>query len=102
MPFFQILFDFYLIFSRCFLFKKSRKRGFYLQVLTWRVGTTGADVARGTTSKVRRGIEATWQSSGGPRRAQEAHSGVATWQGATRPRESTWAPMWGAMWQVGW
>ena len=29
----------------------------------------GADVARGTTSKVQRGTEATWQSPGGPREA---------------------------------
>ena len=41
-------------------------------MLTWQAGAAGADVARGTTSKVRRGIEATWQSSGGPRKAQVA------------------------------
>ena len=36
------------------------------------MGAAGADVARRTTSKVRRGTEATWQSSGGPRKAQVA------------------------------
>ena len=34
-----------------------------------------------------RGTEATWQSPGGPRGWQEAHSGVATWQEATRSRD---------------
>ena len=38
-------------------------------------------MARGTTSKVRRGTEATWQSPGGPRGVQEAHSCTATWPG---------------------
>ena len=71
-------------------------------MLTWRAGAAGADVARGTTLKVRRGTEATWQSPGGPRGAQEAHSGAATWQGAMRPRGSMWAPVWGATWQVVW
>ena len=41
-------------------------------MLTWRAGAAGADVARGTTSKVRRGTEATWQSPGGPREAHVA------------------------------
>ena len=41
-------------------------------MLTWRAGTEGADVARWTTSKVQRGPEAMWQSSGGPREVQVA------------------------------
>ena len=36
---------------------------------------------------MRRGTEAKWQSPGGPRGGQEAHSGVATWQEATRSRD---------------
>ena len=35
---------------------------------------------------MRRGTKATWQSPGGPHRAQEAHSGAAMWQEATRSR----------------
>ena len=35
---------------------------------------------------MRRGIEATWQSPGGPHGMQEAHSDTATWQEATRSR----------------
>ena len=41
-------------------------------------GAAGADAARRTTSKVRRGTEATWQSLGGPCVAHEAHSGATT------------------------
>ena len=49
------------------------------------------DVARGTTARVRRSDEATWQSRGWPTRgAGDAH-GTNTWQEATRvhagPRE---------------
>ena len=39
-----------------------------------------ADVARGSTAPLRRGAEATWQ---------EPHG------------RSTWAPVWGATWQIG-
>ena len=50
---------------------------------------------------MRRGSEATWQGRGWPTRGAGGAQGAATWQGATHPRESTWAPVWGAMWQVG-
>ena len=58
-------------------------------------------MARGTTARVRRGAEATWQSRGWPTRGAGGAQGAATLQGATHPRESTWAPVWGATWQVG-
>ena len=58
-------------------------------------------MARRTTARVRRGAEATWQSRGWPTRGAGGAQGATTWQGATHPRESTWAPMWGATWQVG-
>ena len=57
------------------------------------------DMACGTTARVRRGAEATWQPVGGPHEAQGGAQSAATWQGATRPRGSTWAPVWGATWQ---
>ena len=50
------------------------------------------DVARGTTGRVRRGAEATWQSRGWPTRGAGGTQGAATWQGATSPHGSTWAP----------
>ena len=58
-------------------------------------------MAHGTTAQVRRGAEATWQSRGWPTRGAGGAQGATTWQGAMHPRESTWAPVWGATWQVG-
>ena len=72
MPFLDFYLIFYLIFIKYFLLKNRKKGGTYLQVLTWRAGAAGADLARGTTSKVRRGTKATWQSPGAPREAQVA------------------------------
>ena len=43
-----------------------------------------ADVARGTTARVRRGAEATWQSRGWPMRGAGGVQGTNTWQEATR------------------
>ena len=42
-----------------------------------------ADVARGTTARVRRGAEATWQSRGWPTRGARGAQGATTWQEAT-------------------
>ena len=55
-----------------------------------------ADVARGSTAPLRRGAEATWQGACGPRGAQ-----VALMRGRSHTARSTWAPMWGATWQIG-
>ena len=57
---------FYLIFIYIFLIKIGKKGILLTCRVTWRAL---ADVARETTSKVRRGTEATWQSPGGPREA---------------------------------
>ena len=38
-------------------------------------------MARGTTARVRRGAEATWQSRGWPTRGAGGAQGAATWQG---------------------
>ena len=54
-----------------------------------------ADVARGSTAPLRRGAEATWQGACGPRGAQ-----VALTRGRRPHGRSTWAPVWGATWQV--
>ena len=43
-----------------------------------------ADVAGGTTARVRRGAEATWQSRGWPTRVAGGAQGADTWQDATR------------------
>ena len=62
---------------------KSRKRGFYSTdpvMLTWR----GADVARGTTARMRRGTEATWQGREWLTRGTGGAQGADTWQEATR------------------
>ena len=56
-------------------------------------------MARGTTARVRRGAEATWQSHGWPTRGAGGAQGAATWQGAMHPRGSTWVPEWGTTWQ---
>ena len=70
-------------------------------MVTWRAGlTTSWHVARGTTARVRRGAEVTWQSRGWPKRGAGGAQGAAMWQGATHPRESMWVPVWGATWQV--
>ena len=43
-----------------------------------------ADVARGTTARMRRGTEATWQGRGWPTRGASGAQGADTWQEATR------------------
>ena len=43
-----------------------------------------ADVAHGTTTRVRRGAEATWQSRGWPTQGAGGVKGADTWQEATR------------------
>ena len=53
-----------------------------------------ADVSRGSTAPLRRGAEATWQGACGPRGAQ-----VALTRSKRPHGRSTWAPVWGAMWQ---
>ena len=58
-----------MIFIYIFLIKIGKKGILLTCRVTWRAS---ADVARGTTSKVRRGTEATWQSPSGPREAQLA------------------------------
>ena len=66
-------------------------------MLTWRE----ADVARGTTARVRRGAEATWQSRRWPTRGVGGAQGANTSQKATRVHESTRTPVWGATWHEG-
>ena len=41
-------------------------------------------MAHGTTARVRRGAEATWQSRGWPTRGAGGAQGADTWQEATR------------------
>ena len=53
-----------------------------------------ADVAGGSTAPLRRGAEATWQGTCGPRRAK-----LALTRGREPHGRSTWAPVWGATWQ---
>ena len=43
-----------------------------------------ADITRGTTVRVRRGAEATWQSRKWPTRGAGGAQGADTWQEATR------------------
>ena len=43
-----------------------------------------ADMARGTTARMRRGAEATWQGRGWPTRGARGAQGADTWQEATR------------------
>ena len=48
-------------------------------------GTSAAvDVARGTTERMRRGTEATWQGRGWPTRGASSAQGADTWQKATQ------------------
>ena len=49
-------------------------------MLTWR----GADVVRGTTARMRRGTEATWQGRVWPTRGTGGAHGANTWQEAMR------------------
>ena len=77
------------------LFKIAKKGGSYLQVLTWRAGAAGADMARGTTSKVRWGTEARWQSPGGLRGAQVVHKAPTHGMWPRSPRGSC-RRVWGA------
>ena len=100
---FLIFIWFFIWFLLIFSLLKSWKKGFsYLQVLKWRAGAPASwHVARRTTARVRHGAEAMWQSRGWPTRGAGGAQGTTTWQGATHPRESTWAPVWGATWQVG-
>ena len=58
-----------------------------------------ADVACGTTARMRHGAEATWQGRGWPTRGACGAQGANTWQEATRVHGSTRMPVWGAMWQ---
>ena len=55
-------------------------------MLTWRTYLTwrGADVARGTAARMRRGSEATWQGRGWPTRGVGGAQDANTWQEATR------------------
>ena len=41
-------------------------------------------MTRGTTARVRRGAEATWQSRGWPTQSTRGAQGANTWQEATR------------------
>ena len=50
----------------------------------WRGGPAQADVARGTTARMRRGTEGTWQGRGWPTRGAGGAQGADTWQEATR------------------
>ena len=50
----------------------------------WRAATAGADVALGTTARMRRGTAATWQGRGLPTRGAGGAQGANTWQEATR------------------
>ena len=64
---------------------KSRKRGKLTAGADVASGTGArADMARGTTARVRRGAEAMWQSSGWPTRGPGGAQGADTWQEATR------------------
>ena len=77
-------------FLKPFLLKKSQKGGCLLVGADVASGTRWrADVARGTSAWMRRGIEAMWQSHGRPARG----AGRAdAWQEATRTprRGATW------------
>ena len=57
-----------------------------------------ANVARGTTARVRRGTEATWQSHRWPAQGAGGAQGADMWQGATR---FTRTLVRGATWQMG-
>ena len=78
-----------MIFIKYFLLKNCKKRGTYLQMMTWRAGAPAiCHVARGTTAWVRRGAEAMCQSHRWPARGAGGAQGADTWQEATW---STWS-----------
>ena len=89
--------DFYLRFKLIFymsisLFKSQK--GVYLPTGADVASGTGwrADVARGTTARMRCGSEAMWQGRGWPTRGAGGAHGTYTWQEATRVHAS---PRWG-------
>ena len=55
-------------------------------------------MARGTTARMRRGSEATWQGREWPTRGAGGAQGADTWQEATRVHGSMRTPVWGATW----
>ena len=64
--------------------------------------TARTDVVRGTTARVRRNAEATWQSRGRPTRGASGAQGTETWQEATRVHASPRGRLCGgATWQAG-
>ena len=95
---------FKLIAKLIFSYLKSQK-GDFLPVgddvvsgARWR-----ADVARRTTSRMRRGTEATWQGRRWPTQGTGgAHTARTHGRGHTCPHGSTRTPVWGATWQAGW
>ena len=81
MPFFYILFDFYLFFRVIFYLQNHEK-----EVLL----PVGADVARGTNS----GCDAELRPRGNAKVARAGGAqGAAKWHGG---HGATWAPVWGA------
>ena len=91
--------DFNSIFKLIFSYLKSQKRGFLTRrwwrgELTWHAGP-----ARGTTARMRRDTEATWQGRRWPTRGPGGAQGADTWQEATSVHGSTRTPVWGATWQ---
>ena len=68
---------FKLIFIKFFLFKITKKGVFYFH-------KPNADVAGGTTARMRCGSEATWQGRRWPTRSTGGAQGADTWQEATR------------------
>ena len=76
---------FNLIFKLIFSYLKSQKGVFLPAGDDVASETSGrADVARGTTTWVRRGTEGTWQSHGWPAQGAGGAQGADTWQEATR------------------
>ena len=72
-------------FLKYFLLKKSQKGGYLFAGDEVASGARWhANVARRTTSRVRRGVEATWQSRGWPTRSAGGVQGADMWQEATR------------------
>ena len=101
-----VFFYFYLIFKfifiRFFLFKIAKK-GFNLPASDDVVSGARwhANIARGTTSRMRRGTETTWQGRGWPTRGAGGAQGADTRQEATLVHGSTRTPVWSATWQRG-
>ena len=60
-----------------------------------------ANVARGTTARMRRGSEATWQGRGCPTRGAGGAQDADAWQEAKRSTRVHVGTRWGATWQVG-